>query len=149
LLIRIVPSRADAPSFAAARKETLPFPCPEVGDSPEIQFVLVDAVHAHSGSAVTTIELLPPPASRSAGAATETWHLTGSGPVETVDEVSQPAAMIAVTSESTAATKKRVFARTRLATGSTVPTAECVGSKRHSTLAADRLGRSRAEVGLI
>src|SRR4030095_9432926 len=110
-----------------------PFPCPEMGDSPEIRLGLLDAVHAHSGSAVTVIELLAPAASNIAGAATETWHLTGVGPVETVDVVSQPAATIAQTRDSNAATNRRVFAGTRSASGSTVPTAEWLLSKQHSS----------------
>ena len=51
----------------------------------------------------------------------------------TVDVVSHPAARAAVTSESTAATRRRVFARTRWATGSTVATAEWLVSKHHSS----------------
>jgi hypothetical protein len=128
-----MPSRTDEPSFAAARNDTLPFPCPEVGDSPEIQLALVEAVQAHSGSAVTVIELLAPAASSIPGAATETWHLTGLGPVVTVDEVSHPAATMALTSERTAAANRRVFARTKSAPGSTVATAEWLLSKHHSS----------------
>ena len=131
------------PSFAAARNATLPLPCPEVGDNPESQLALVEAVHAHSGSAVTVIELLAPAASNIAGAATETWHLTGLGPVETVDEVSQPPAIIAQTSDSTAATNRRVVARTRSATGSTVPTAEWLLSKPHSSPVGFRLSHNK------
>ena len=138
-----MPSRTDEPSFAAARNATLPFPCPEVGDSPESQLALVEAVHAHSGSVVTVIELLAPAASNIAGAATETWHLTGLGPVDTVDEVSQPATTIALTSESTAATTRRVFARTRSATGSTVATAEWLLSKHHSSSVGVRLSHNK------
>jgi len=149
LLMRIVPSRTDVPSFAAARNATLPFPCPEVGDSPKSQLALVEAVHAHSGSVVTVIELLAPAASNIAGAATETWHLTGLGPVDTVDEVSQPAATIAQTSDSTAATNRRVVARTRSATGSTVATAEWLLSKQHSSPVRSGSATTRAEVRLI
>jgi len=134
LLTTIVASRTDVPSFEAARNETLPLPWPDVGDSPVIQLAVVEAVHAHSGSVVTVIELLAPAASRIPGAATETWHLTGSGPVETVDDVSHPAATIAATRETTAATKRRAFRRTRWATGATLPTAEWLLSKRHSTV---------------
>jgi hypothetical protein len=71
-LITIVASRTDEPSFAAARNDTLPLPCPDVGVRPEIQLAVVEAVHAHSGSAVTATELFPPTASSIAGAATET-----------------------------------------------------------------------------
>ena len=119
----------------------MPLPCPDVGDSPVIQFALVEAVQAHSGSVVTVIELLAPAASRIAGgAATETWHLTGSGPVDTVDDVSHPATTIAATSDTTA-TNRREFARTSSVTGDTVPTAEWLVSKHHSTYTR-RLGRA-------
>jgi hypothetical protein len=63
LLTTIVPSRVEVPSLAEARNDTLPVPCPEAGDNPEIQLALVDAVQAHSGSVVTVIELVPPAAS--------------------------------------------------------------------------------------
>jgi len=143
LLTTIVPSRTDVPSFAAARNATVPLPCPDVGDRPVIQVALVEAVHAHSGSVVTVIELLAPAASMIAGAATVTWHLTGSGPVETVDDVSHPAATIAATSDTTAATKRRDLTRTRWATGATLPTAEWLLSNHHSTVPC-RLSRALA-----
>lgn len=149
LLTTIVASRTDAPSLAAARNETVPLPCPDVGDNPVIQLAVVEAVHAHSGSVVTVIELLAPAASRIPGAATETWHLTGSGPVETVDVVSHAAATIAATNDTTAATATRDFARTRWARmrwakGVTLPTAEWLLSKRHSTVDCCRLSRTVA-----
>ena len=88
------------------------------------------------------ISLFHPAASNIAGAATETWHLTGVGPVETVDEVSHPTTTIALTSESTAATNRRVFARTRSAVGSTVATAEWLLSKHHSSSVGIRLSHN-------
>ena len=54
------------------RKDTLPFPCPDVGDKPEIQLALVVAVHAHSGNVVTANEPLPPEAAIIGGLATDT-----------------------------------------------------------------------------
>lgn len=113
LLIVIVPSRADAPSFAATRNVTLPLPCPDAGDTLEIQLALVDAVHAHSGCVLTVIELFPPAASIIAGLVSATWHLTGSGPAETVEVVSQLVAAIATTTNRTAGTNGRVLTRTR------------------------------------
>jgi hypothetical protein len=50
----------------------LPLPCPDAGESPEIQFALVDTVHAHSGCVVTANEPLPPEASIIGGLATDT-----------------------------------------------------------------------------
>src|SRR5688572_23073911 len=133
-----MPSRIDEPSLAEARNDTLPFPCPDVGDSPEIQLALVDAVHAHSGRAVTVTALFPPTASSIAGVETETWHLTGVGPDDTLEDVSQPPATMAMTRKRTAATTRRVLRRTRLATGSSVATAEWLRSKHHSTSAGDQ-----------
>ena len=133
LLIEIVPSRTDAPSLAATRNVTLPLPCPDAGDTLVIQLALVDAVHAHSGCVLTVIALFPPAASIIGGAVSATWHLTGSGPAETVDVVSQPAAAIPTTTNRTAGTNPRVFIRTRWVIRSTTATAGGVGSKPHSS----------------
>ena len=59
----MLPSRAEAPSLAATRNVTLPLPCPDAGDNPEIQLADVDASHAHSGCAVTAKLPEPPAAS--------------------------------------------------------------------------------------
>ena len=72
LLIVIMASRTDAPSFAATRNDTVPLPCPDAGDKLEIQLALVDAVHAHSGCVLTVIALFPPAASIIGGAVSET-----------------------------------------------------------------------------
>jgi hypothetical protein len=98
-----------------------------------IQLEVVEAVQAHSGSAVTEIELAPPAASSVPGVVTVTWHLTGVGPEETSDDVSQPAAIAAAVTTHTAAATCGILRWTRLATGSTVVTAEWHFSKRHST----------------
>jgi hypothetical protein len=45
----MTPSRVADPSLGAARKDTVPLPWLDVGESPEIQLAVVDAVHAHSG----------------------------------------------------------------------------------------------------
>src|SRR5262245_45775895 len=74
------PSRADPPSLGATLNPTLPLPCPEAGDSAEIQLTELVAVHAHSGCAAMEKEAAPPPASTIDGAASDTWHLIGSGP---------------------------------------------------------------------
>jgi hypothetical protein len=113
LLIVTVPSRCDAPSFAAARNDTVPLPCPDAGDKLEIQLALVEAVHAHSGCVATVIEPFPPAASIIGGLVSATWHLTGSGPAEMVEEVSQAAAVIATTTIRTAGTNLCVLVRTR------------------------------------
>jgi hypothetical protein len=138
----MVPSRAADPSFAATRNDTLPLPWPDVGDSPVIQVALVDAVQAHSGRAVTVIALLPPAASSMAGGATVTWHLTGVGPDDVSDDVSQPATIAAAATKHTAVTKRRIVGWTRLATGSTVVTADWQLSKRHSMSALTQPHRS-------
>jgi predicted kinase len=128
LLIVIVPSRTDAPSFAATRNVTLPLPCPDAGDTLVIQLALVDAVHAHSGCVLTVTELFPPAASIMAGAVSATWHLTGSGPADTVDVVSHPAAAIATTTDRTAGTNRRLLVRTRWVIRSTTATAGASGA---------------------
>jgi len=73
-----------------------------------IQVAAVDAVQAHSGSAVTAIELLAPAASRVPGAATVTWHLTGVGPDEVSEDVSQPATIAAAARQHTVVTTRRI-----------------------------------------
>jgi hypothetical protein len=72
LLMTIAPSRIDEPSLAATRNDTLPGPCPDVGDRPEIQLLLVDAVHEHSGWVATVTLLFPPAASSIAGLTSST-----------------------------------------------------------------------------
>src|SRR5688500_13745206 len=144
-----MPSRTEDPSFAAARNDTLPFPCPDVGDRPEIQLALVEAVHAHSGNVVTVTALVPPAASSIAGGATVTWHFTGDGPADTLEDVSHPPVTTAATRERTTATKRRALARTRSVTGSTIATAERLRSKHHSTVCPRLSHDETAEVGLV
>jgi hypothetical protein len=71
-LTTIMPSRADVPSFAATRNDTLAVPCPDGGDNAEIQLTLVDASQPHSGCVVTASAPEPPPASNIGGAASAT-----------------------------------------------------------------------------
>jgi hypothetical protein len=104
------PSRPDPPSLAATRNSTLLVPCPEAGDNAEIQFTELVAVHAHSGCAVIENEAAPPLASTIGGAASETWHFTGSGPVGVavvVEEVLQAPVMQATRRAVTAADLRR------------------------------------------
>ena len=56
-----------------------------------IQLASDDAVHAHSGGAVTETALLPPEDTiESEGASSDTWHFTGDGPVDVLDLESHP-----------------------------------------------------------
>ena len=89
-LTMMAPSRGDAPSLAATRNDTVADPCPDAGDSTEIQSVVVAASHTHSGCVVTASDPAPPAASSAAGAANVTPHFTGFGPWVIVEEVSQP-----------------------------------------------------------
>ena len=73
-------SRGEAPSLAATRNETVPEPCPDAGESAEIQFAFVAASHAHSGCVVTANDPAPPAASSGGGVASVTRHFTGFGP---------------------------------------------------------------------
>ena len=55
-----------------------------------------EALHPHSGCAVTEIAPFPPEdAIESEGAARDTWHFTGDGPVEVLDVDSHP--IVAIT----------------------------------------------------
>jgi len=68
---------------------------------PVIQLASDDAVHAHSGGAVTETALLPPEDTiESEGASSDTWHFTGDGPVDVLDLESHPLAAIARTRTS-------------------------------------------------
>jgi hypothetical protein len=101
------PSRPDPPSLGETRNSTSLLPCPDAGASPEIQFTALDAVHAHSGCAATENLVAPPPASTTDGAASDTWHLTGSGPegVTVVVELEVHAAAIAAATMRAAAAR--------------------------------------------
>jgi hypothetical protein len=48
-LMTTSPSRIDGTGFGAARKATVPLPCPDAGESSESQLACVDTVQAHSG----------------------------------------------------------------------------------------------------
>ena len=97
-LTTISPSRMAGAGFAPARNSTVPLPWPEVGERSVIQFTGVVTVQAHSGCAVTVTAPVPPPETMFEGAARESWHFGGVGPVVTVDvEESQPATIIATT----------------------------------------------------
>jgi hypothetical protein len=94
------PSRADASSLGVTRNSTLPLPCPEAGDNPEIQFTALDTVHAHSGCVAIDNLAGPPPASTTDGFVSDTPHLTDSGPVPVtvvVEDALQPAVTAAAT----------------------------------------------------
>src|SRR5262245_32039916 len=100
-------SRTDAPSLAETLNDTLPLPCPDVGDNPLIQSTDVDAVHAHSGWAVTENDPVPPPASTAGGVVSDNAHFPASaavGLVITVEELSHPLTNTAATSTDAAAT---------------------------------------------
>ena len=89
-LTTIAPSRVAALSLAATRNDTVADPCPDAGDSPEIQTVAVVASHAHSSCVVTASDPAPPVASSAGGAASVTPNFTGFGPWLIVEDVSQP-----------------------------------------------------------
>ena len=105
-LMRISPSLTDGSGLGAARKSTLPLPCPASGDSAEIQLVGVDTFHAHSASAVTERVPVPPSAPMLEGAASVSWHFGGVGAVVVREEDSQ-AATAAATCASTSSTDRR------------------------------------------
>ena len=110
-------SRADAPSLAATRNSTLPLPCPEAGDNPEIQGAALEASHAHSGCVVTENLAAPPLASTANGLASDTWHLTGSGPIGVVvEDALQPPLTVAATRTTAATRDGQRLARTRFDT---------------------------------
>ena len=85
-LTTISPSRSARCGLGAALNATCPLPCPDAGDSEEIQLAWLDAVHPHSGDVVTVIVPLPPAATMPDPADSVTWHLTGEGSVESVED---------------------------------------------------------------
>ena len=96
--------------FGAAWKATEALPCPEVGDSPDIQLASAEAVHVHSGWVVTATLPAPPAASIADGdAVTETAHFTGVGPsaVVVVDVEPQAATAAANTIARSSRTRPR------------------------------------------
>ena len=106
-------SRRDAVVLAPARNANEPLPWPDAGASSLIQFACVETVHAHSGCAVTDTVLVPPAAAIAAGVESVRPHLAGSGPVETLDEDSHPAASRA-SAVVVAAANSRVKQRARI-----------------------------------
>jgi hypothetical protein len=80
-----------------------PLPCPDAGESAEIQLAWVDAFHSHSWPVVTVIVPAPPPAETLA-ADRLTWHFTGEGPVETLEAELQPMTLDVATAATTTRT---------------------------------------------
>jgi hypothetical protein len=73
--------------LAVTRNCICPLPCPDAGDNPEIQLTSDAAVQEHSGCVFTLIELVPPlPSSVALLSDSDTPHLIGDGPVDTVAE---------------------------------------------------------------
>src|SRR5262245_61075041 len=104
----MVPSRAAASSLAATLKDTVAMPCPDAGDNAKIQPTFVDASQVHSGCVVTASEPVPPAASIIGTGARVIEHLTGFGPVESVDDpVSQAEINAAATLNRIAADEAR------------------------------------------
>ena len=69
------------------RNSIWPLPCPEAGDNPEIQLTSAAAVHEHSGCVLTLTALVSPlPSSVVSLSDSDTPHLIGDGPVDTVAE---------------------------------------------------------------
>jgi hypothetical protein len=71
-LITMAASRAAAPSLAATRNSTVPLPCPDAGESPEIQLTDVEADHSQSAVVVTERLPVPPAASMTDAELSET-----------------------------------------------------------------------------
>ena len=90
---------------------TVAVPCPEAGDSSVIQLACDDALHAHSGCAVTAKAPAPPSATIIAGEATVSWHFDGVGDVIVTTDVepSHPAtaSATAVTIDSTQVCRRK------------------------------------------
>jgi len=103
----MAPSRGEALSLAATRNDRVADPCPDVGDSAEIQSVVVAASHTHSRCVVTASDPAPPVASSAGGEANVTPHFTGFGPWLIVEEVSQPERSRPVTTIATATSVPR------------------------------------------
>ena len=59
----MLPCRVPEPGFAATLKSTLPFPCPEAGETKVIQLASAAAFQAHSCCVVTVTVPVPPLAS--------------------------------------------------------------------------------------
>jgi hypothetical protein len=62
----------EPPSLAATRNDRSAVPCPEAGDSDEIQLTVVEASHVHSGSVAIASDPEPPRASIIGGVASLT-----------------------------------------------------------------------------
>ena len=96
--------------LGAAWKATAALPCPEVGDSPDIQVASAEAVHVHSGWVATAMLPAPPAASSVDGdAVTETEHFTGVGPSAVVVVDVEPQA--ATAAANTIARNNRIRSR--------------------------------------
>jgi hypothetical protein len=106
---RMAPSRAEAPSLAATRNDTVADPCPDAGDRAEIQSVVAAASHTHSGCVVTDSDPAPPTASSAGGVASVTRHFTGFGPSLTSEDVSQPETSTLASSTATHTNAPRCF----------------------------------------
>jgi hypothetical protein len=73
--------------LAVTRNWISPLPWPDAGVNPEIQLTSEAAVQEHSGCVVTLMELVPPLLSSIAVPSdSDTPHLIGDGPVDTVAE---------------------------------------------------------------
>jgi hypothetical protein len=98
--------------LAATWNDTVPGPCPDAGDSAEIQFAVVAASHAHSGCVETASDRAPPTASTAGGVVSVTPHFTGFGPEVTEEDVSQP--QMSALAHTTAVTVRNVLRYGRL-----------------------------------
>ena len=92
------PWRTVASGLGAAWNVTCALPCPDAGESDDIQLASVDALHVHSGGVATETLPVPPAAPiGDEGAVTVTSHLSGDGPTAVVVEVAPHAAVTAAT----------------------------------------------------
>ena len=87
---------------------TLALPCPDAGESSDIHFASVDAVHVHSGWVATATLPAPPAASiADEGAAIETGHFAGVGPTPVVVVAVAPQAETIAASDNAMGTRSR------------------------------------------
>jgi hypothetical protein len=92
-LTTMSPSRAVGAGFGATRKVTSPLPWPETGDRSDIHGTAAAADHEHSGVVLTVTTPVPPSGPMvDDDDASDTWHLTGVGPVDVLEFEPHPAA---------------------------------------------------------
>ena len=89
-LTTISPCRLEGWGLGATRNSTVLVPCPDAGESSDIQFAAVDTSHGHSGVVVTVMVPVPPSGPMLEElAARATWHFKGVGAAVTSDLDSQ------------------------------------------------------------